>query len=186
MSRYNQKKRSSGKRSASRKKMRLNFRLPAFLSLHGLLRLGLLLSIWGLIVLGSILTYYGIGLPKLIDTAALTRKPSVTILAEDGSVIARFGETTGEMVSVAQLPPYVPQAVIAVEDRRFYSHFGIDPIGLLRAFYINFRAGHVVQGGSTLTQQLAKNLFLSPERSMGRKISGSHAGRLAGVEVQQG
>lgn len=160
-------RRRTRKKTSSRK--RFAFRLPK-VPTRGLLRLGLLLGIWGFIAVGSVLVYYGIGLPKLIDTAALSRKPSVSILAEDGTVIARFGETTGNMVKVEELPAYVPQAVIAVEDRRFYSHFGVDPIGLLRAMYINFRAGHVVQGGSTLTQQLAKNLFLSPERSIGRKI----------------
>src|SRR5207248_10183750 len=64
----------------------------------------------------------------------------------------------------------LPQAVIATEDRRFYSHFGVDPVGLLRAAVADFRARHVVQGGSTITQQLAKVLFLSPERSLARKV----------------
>lgn len=159
--------RSAGTRTSGRK--RPSFKLPAF-PVRGLIRLGVLACIWGIIGLGIILTYYGMGLPKLIDTAALTRKPSITILAEDGSVVARYGETTGAMVTVDQLPPHVPQAVLAVEDRRFYSHFGVDPIGIARAFYINFRAGRMVQGGSTITQQLAKNLFLSPERSLARKI----------------
>ena len=70
---------------------------------------------------------------------------------------------------IAELPAYVPQAIIAIEDRRFRSHFGVDPIGLVRAMVENFRAGRVVQGGSTLTQQLAKNLFLKPDRTMERK-----------------
>src|SRR5262249_1294208 len=65
---------------------------------------------------------------------------------------------------------YVPEAIIAIEDRRFRSHFGVDPIGLVRALVENFRAGHVVQGGSTLTQQLAKNLFLKPDRTVERKL----------------
>ena len=68
------------------------------------------------------------------------------------------------------MSPYLPQAVIATEDRRFYSHFGVDPIGLLRAAAADLAAGHVVEGGSTITQQLAKNLFLTPERSLARKI----------------
>ena len=69
-----------------------------------------------------------------------------------------------------QLPPYLPNAVIAIEDRRFRSHFGVDPIGLMRAAYTNFTSGRVSQGGSTLTQQLAKNLFLEPDRTIKRKI----------------
>ena len=74
------------------------------------------------------------------------------------------------MVRVEDLPDYVPNAFIAIEDRRFRSHFGIDPIGLARAALQNMMAGHVVQGGSTLTQQLAKNLFLSPSRTFDRKM----------------
>ena len=68
------------------------------------------------------------------------------------------------------MSPYLPDAVIAAEDRRFYSHFGIDPIGIARAAMANFRAGGVLQGGSTITQQLAKILFLSPDRNFSRKI----------------
>ena len=74
------------------------------------------------------------------------------------------------MVKVADLPAYVPNAFIAIEDRRFREHFGIDPIGMARAGIANMMAGHVVQGGSTLTQQLAKNLFLTPSRTFDRKV----------------
>jgi len=161
-------KSSSAKRASSRKRTP-SFKLPR-INMRGIVRFGVLLGIWGFIAVAGVCAYYGMGLPKLIDTAALSRKPSVTILAEDGSVIARFGETTGAVVTVDKLPPHVPQAVLAVEDRRFYSHFGVDPIGIARAMFINFTSGRMVQGGSTITQQLAKNLFLSPERSLGRKI----------------
>jgi len=92
------------------------------------------------------------------------------LLAANGEVIAERGTFFGDEVRLDELPAYVPQAVIAIEDRRFYSHFGIDPIGLSRAAFSNFRAGHIVQGGSTITQQLAKNLFLKPERTMQRKL----------------
>ncbi len=68
------------------------------------------------------------------------------------------------------MPPYLPEAVIAIEDRRFYWHFGFDPVGLARAMVANIRAGHIVEGGSTITQQLAKNLFLTPDRTFERKI----------------
>src|SRR5215207_6408632 len=68
------------------------------------------------------------------------------------------------------MSPLLPKAVIATEDRRFYSHFGIDPIGIVRALAADLRAGQVVQGGSTITQQLAKILFLTPERNLTRKI----------------
>ncbi|HEX4177744.1 MAG TPA: PBP1A family penicillin-binding protein [Rhizomicrobium sp.] len=86
------------------------------------------------------------------------------------SLIARRGLTQGAMIRAEDLPAYVPNAFIAIEDRRFRSHIGIDPIGLARAAFENMINGHVVQGGSTLTQQLAKNLFLSPSRTFDRKI----------------
>ncbi len=111
--------------------------------------------------------------PELPDTEELWRvkkSPGITLLAADGAVLARRGGFGGTLVGVARLPPYLPQAVIATEDRRFYRHFGMDVIGFARAVYSNIRAGGVVQGGSTLTQQLAKNLYLSPERTLMRKI----------------
>jgi penicillin-binding protein 1A len=84
--------------------------------------------------------------------------------------MANRGATGGEALLLGEMSPYIPQAVIAIEDRRFYSHFGVDPIGLARAMVANLTAGRMVQGGSTLTQQLAKNLFLSPERTIERKV----------------
>ena len=90
-------------------------------------------------------------------------------IAADGSELASFGDVYGEAVSLKELPDYLPAAVLAIEDRRFYSHLGADPIGLARAAVANLRAGRIVQGGSTLTQQLAKNLFLKPERTFRRK-----------------
>src|SRR5262249_19271750 len=76
----------------------------------------------------------------------------------------------GRPLSLQEMSPDLPKAVIATEDRRFYSHFGIDPIGTARAALADFRAGHVVEGGSTITQQLAKILFLTPQRNLARKI----------------
>src|ERR1700733_14126491 len=119
-----------------------------------------LLLAWGAIV-GAVVCFHWIsGLP---DTRGLLAKgPSrdITILDVKGRLIARRGLTQGAMIDVSELPPYVPNAFIAIEDRRFRDHFGVDPIGLVRAADENLLAGHVVQGGSTLTQQLAKNLFL--------------------------
>ncbi len=97
------------------------------------------------------------------------REPGIMVLAADGSVLAERGAFFGDDVRITELPAYVPQAIIAIEDRRFRSHLGVDPWGLMRAMVENLRAGRVVQGGSTLTQQLAKNLFLKPDRTMGRK-----------------
>src|SRR3546814_1780125 len=76
-------------------------------------------------------------------------------------MLASFGDLYGEPVTLSELPDYLPQAVIATEDRRFYRHPGFDPIGILRAIYVNIREGRLVQGGSSITQQLAKNVFLT-------------------------
>jgi penicillin-binding protein 1A len=99
----------------------------------------------------------------------LKRQPSVALLAADGSLIASYGDLYGDSVRLADLPPYLPAAVLATEDRRFYSHWGVDLRGVARALYVNFKQGDAVQGGSTVTQQVAKNLFLTPERSLHRK-----------------
>jgi len=129
------------------------------------------LGIWGIVALGAVLIYYGWTLPDVtdIDKAAL-RGAGFTVIDSDGGLVARTGEIHGDHVTLADLPPYLPGALIAIEDRRFRDHPGIDLIGLARAAWTNLLAGGVRQGGSTLTQQLAKNLFLSPDRTLRRKI----------------
>ena len=128
-----------------------------------------LLLAWGVIGGAVFLSHW---ISELPDTRGLLAKgPShdITILDDQGHLIARRGLTQGTMIDVANLPPYVSQAFIAIEDRRFRDHIGVDPIGLGRAAFENMAAGHVMQGGSTLTQQLAKNLFLDPKRTFNRK-----------------
>lgn len=98
-----------------------------------------------------------------------TDRPSITFVDIRGQVVDRRGAPDSPPIDLKSLPVYVPQAVMAIEDRKFYKHWGFDFEGLARAFYINAKAGRVVQGGSTLTQQLAKNLFLSSEQSLKRK-----------------
>jgi penicillin-binding protein 1A len=111
----------------------------------------------------------------LAVTAPLSRSlqpiaaPSITLLSADGEPIARRGAIIEAPVHVADLPPYVGQAFISIEDRRFFHHIGIDPWGIARAMVRNFRLGRVREGGSTLTQQLARTSFLSPDRTLGRK-----------------
>jgi penicillin-binding protein 1A len=126
--------------------------------------------IWLFVATAAFVGWCAWDLPEADNIPALARRPQVTILAQDGSVFLRLGQTNGPTVSATDLPPYLIEAVIATEDRRFYYHFGIDPIGLARAVVENLRAGHVVAGGSTITQQLAKNLFLSPDRTLKRKV----------------
>ncbi len=131
---------------------------------------GLVLCLWGVIGVGGIVAYYASQLPPIDQLAVPKRPPNIAILASDGSLLANRGETGGRTVTLKELPPYLPKAFVAIEDRRFYDHFGIDPIGIARAVYRNLSNSGGLQGGSTLTQQLAKNLFLTQERTASRKI----------------
>ncbi len=112
-------------------------------------------------------------LPTLPDKAALwslNQPPGITFLDRDGQVIATRGSRRGQVVSLAAMPAYVPQAFLAAEDRRFYSHPGVDVIGVLRAAWTDLGRRRVVQGGSTITQQVARNIFLSPDQTLRRKL----------------
>lgn len=120
----------------------------------------------GLIGMGVLFAY---DLPDTRGLTSVARSPSVTLLAMDGREIATRGDLYGLPVRVEDLPIHVEQAVLATEDRRFYHHFGFDPIGFTRAMFTNVRAGSLVQGGSTITQQLAKNVFLTADRTFTRK-----------------
>ncbi|MFT6541671.1 MAG: penicillin-binding protein 1A [Maricaulis maris] len=128
------------------------------------------LFIIGALFVGGWLVSIARDLPDTSGLQAIERTATITFLDQDGALIARRGSAHGHEVTIDNLPPYLVDAVLAVEDRRFYSHPGVDIIGLGRAMVANLRAGRVVQGGSTLTQQLAKNLFLSPERTLRRKV----------------
>jgi penicillin-binding protein 1A len=123
------------------------------------------------VAIAGLMIYYTISFPDPVSIrrTAADYAPSVRILARDGSVLSERG-SAHQYMPIAMLPKRVTDAVVATEDRRFYSHWGIDPSGMLRAAFANLRAGRVAQGGSTLTQQLAKNMFLSPERTMSRKL----------------
>jgi len=128
------------------------------------------LAVWGAIFLVVFFAVFARGLP---DTSALydiDRQPSITYLDRNGALIATRGSQQAPPADLEALPDYVPAAFIAIEDRRFYWHPGFDPIGMSRAMAANMRAGRIVQGGSTLTQQLAKNLFLTPDQNIRRKV----------------
>ncbi|MBT5459241.1 MAG: hypothetical protein HOK82_21805, partial [Rhodospirillaceae bacterium] len=134
------------------------------------LRWTAMVGIWGFVALMGILAYYGYDLPDLEKLETPQRRPSVTLMASDNSVLANYGDLHGGAVQFDEVPPYLVQAIVATEDRRFFDHAGVDGIGIIRAAFANLRAGAIRQGGSTLTQQLAKNLFLTPERSLKRKV----------------
>jgi len=139
-------------------------------------RLFLVMAIWITCLGGMGILWFSYDLPDISRLQSTARRPSVTIMTQDGTVIGTYGDLYEDMIRVEELSPYIPQALMAIEDRRFYSHFGVDIIGLLRAAYTNYRADRVVQGGSTITQQLAKNFLMTQglyghnDRSLRRKI----------------
>ncbi|MBO6725760.1 MAG: PBP1A family penicillin-binding protein [Rhizobiaceae bacterium] len=121
---------------------------------------------------GAVLMF-ALALPAFEETAGDWKSQgeyAVTFLDRYGNEIGQRGIIQRDSLPVEELPEHVVNAVLATEDRRFYEHFGIDFVGLARALAQNVRANSVVQGGSTLTQQLAKNLFLTNERTVERKI----------------
>ena len=122
------------------------------------------------ILLGGYVFYCYLTLPDINVAFSKTRQPSTTIIAENGNEIKTFGNTFSSVVYPKDLPSYVPDAIINVEDRRFYQHFGFDLIGLTRAALTNVFKKRYAQGASTITQQVAKNLFLTPQKSVKRKV----------------
>jgi penicillin-binding protein 1A len=125
-----------------------------------------------IMVLGLWLWIYW-GLPRVPDAEALwslNRQQSVMFLDTEGQILGVRGPYYGQRARLADIPDYVPQAFLAIEDRRFYQHEGVDRMAVLRAIIANLRAGETVQGGSTITQQLARNLFLTPSQTINRKL----------------
>ncbi|HZC57498.1 MAG TPA: transglycosylase domain-containing protein [Xanthobacteraceae bacterium] len=130
---------------------------------------GFVLALWGVIAGIGALVWIGIHLPPIESLEIPKRPPSVLILGSNGATLATRGDMGGAAVPMSELPTYLPNAFVAIEDRRFYSHFGIDPLGIMRAIVRDILRRGASQGGSTLTQQLAKNLFLTQERTISRK-----------------
>src|SRR5690606_1185216 len=130
----------------------------------------LVLALWAGIAGAGMVAWYGARMPAATTWSIPGRSPNIGIVGVDGRLIANRGMTGGEAVGREDMSGYIPAAVTAIEDRRFHSHFGIAPIGLARAMAANIAAGRLVQGGSTITQQLAKNLFLKPDRTIERKV----------------
>ncbi len=121
------------------------------------------------IAVAGMMVYYTVTFPDPLSLRHKERSSSIRILARDGSSIGQRGGSQ-DYIPLDLLPHLVIDAVVATEDRRFNEHWGLDPVGLIRASFANMRAGRFAQGGSTLTQQLAKNLFLTPDRTMARKM----------------
>ena len=128
------------------------------------------LGIWAVLGGAGTVAYQASRLPPIDQLAVPKRPPNIAIQGEDGTPLANRGDTGGAAIRLIDLPPYLPKAFVAIEDRRFYVHHGIDPAGIARALLVNLLHRGGVQGGSTLTQQLAKNVFLTQERTVSRKI----------------
>ena len=131
---------------------------------------GLVLGLWLIIAAAGSLAFVTATLPPIQSLEVPKRPPTVDMVGIDGRSLVSRGEMSGTDVPLKQLPPYVPKAFIAIEDRRFHHHIGIDPFGLARATVANALRRHVSQGGSTITQQLAKNLFSTQQRTLWRKL----------------
>ena len=128
------------------------------------------LALWAAIGAVGLLVWIGIHLPPIQSLEIPKRPPSVLILGANGATLATRGDMGGAAVPLRELPDYVPKAFIAIEDRRFHAHHGVDPCGIIRAVVHDVTRRGNAQGGSTITQQLAKNLFLTQERTVSRKL----------------
>jgi len=135
-----------------------------------LLYWGVVAALWAVILGVGATVWVASHLPPIQSLEIPKRPASIQILGIDGHLLARRGDMAGDELSLREMPPYLPKAFIAIEDRRFYSHYGVDPVGLVRAAFANVMHRGVSQGGSTITQQLAKNLFLTQERTLTRKL----------------
>lgn len=134
-----------------------------------LLYWGAIAAVWFTVVLIGAVAVYSLTAEDPLS-AGLSKQPAkITILSSDNHVISEKG-LRRKHIPLGEMPPHLIQAVLTTEDRRFYYHYGFDPIGIIRAFIRNYRAGRVVEGGSTVTQQLVKVLFLKPDRTYWRKI----------------
>jgi penicillin-binding protein 1A len=131
---------------------------------------GAVLAIWAVLAVVGVFTWVGLHLPPIQSLEIPKRPPSIQINSLDARVFANRGEMGGAALSLKDMPAHLPNAFIAIEDRRFRFHHGIDPVGLFRAVVANLLHRGISQGGSTITQQLAKNLFLTQDRTLTRKL----------------
>jgi penicillin-binding protein 1A len=135
-----------------------------------LLKFGIFLTVCGLVAVVALFIWAAHDLPKPESAMDAERRPALVLQDRYGQTFSTSGDLVGEALRLTDLPPELPAAVVAVEDHRFFHHSGIDVIGLGRAMWVNLRSGRLVQGGSTITQQVAKTLFLTNERTLRRKI----------------
>ncbi len=134
------------------------------------LRYAVIAAVWGAVAVALVLLWFGRDLPRPETALDAARRPGLTLQDRAGRPFATFGDVVGDPLRLGDMPKFLPAAAVAVEDHRFYRHPGLDLIGIARAAFVNLRAGRLVQGGSTLTQQVAKNLFLTNARTFHRKV----------------
>ena len=127
-------------------------------------------AVWLVIFGVAFLAVFAYGLPDTSKLYQVQRQPSISYLDRSGGLVAVRGSQFAPPVNLDELPPYVPAAFVAIEDRRFYHHFGFDPVGMVRMVFVDLKQRRFAQGASTITQQLARNLFLSPDQTIRRKV----------------
>ena len=135
-----------------------------------LARLLLIAGIWACLAGAAVLVWFARDLPRPEAALDAARRPGLTLQDRTGHVFATFGDIVGDPLRLSDMPPWLPEAAVSIEDRRFWSHPGIDILGMGRAALVNLRSGQLRQGGSTITQQVAKNLFLTNARTLRRKV----------------
>lgn len=128
------------------------------------------LFLFGALTCGTVYFFYSRNLPDVAALKDIRLQTPMQVLTADGELIAFFGERKRIPLTYEAIPNYMIKAIVATEDSRFYEHHGIDPIGIIRAMFIALKSGGFSQGGSTITQQVAKNFFLTPEKNISRKI----------------
>jgi penicillin-binding protein 1A len=149
------------------------WRPPRRASLGIVLRLAkwaLMVTVWGGLAVALLLLWFTWDMPRPSSGVATLRRPSLVLTDEYGRTFTHFGDLSGSILTLRSVPATLPEAVVAVEDRRFWQHGALDLLGMARATVVDLLSGRIVQGGSTLTQQVAKTLFLSNARTFRRKV----------------
>lgn len=135
-----------------------------------LLKIGIAVALMGLLIVGIFVAVARNEIKGFEDLKSSPNGQMIRVRAADGTVIQTLGPSFGRWITVKELPSDMKDAMVAVEDRRFYYHPGVDPIGIVRSFYVRATSGKWSQGGSTITQQLARTVYLNNRREFGRKI----------------
>ena len=138
--------------------------------LNALVYWSVVLGVWVLIFMAAFVLVFSRGLPDTSKLYDIHRQPSISYLDRNGALLSVRGSQYAPPVDIDSLPAYVPAAFVSVEDRRFYQHWGFDPVGIGRAVVADIHRGHAAEGASTITQQLARNLFLTPDQTIKRKV----------------